>query len=800
MAYVRNPVVYVPDLTNGRPIVDGKVYLLTSGTVPPMHDSTIDPLDLLTVTYINEAGNTVEQPQPLYTSKGGCLYGNFPDAARQFMIAPQAYVFAAYNRIGELQYSAETSASDYVETDALAAVGSTVLIAGVPAFKYKAVKVFGHYVTDRDDASSVAAGWTALLAELNDGDVIVFDGMFKTPVQADQLILENFKNVVLWGGGFYRWAGCSEHIIRFHTCEGILVHAMSFIGVDTAWFQWGFQGLYTRDCVNTLIDGCKFKDIGDAAIRTCRVTETYYPPTTNGIVITNCFFTNCTQVTTSGTGALKYIFTGNVCENMYSLKIARRNTEETGWHLVYGNHFKNCGMGVELQGANKVKFFGNTVVGESLARMYGNDETFGSTWVANKDIFIDNNDFIATANTDCIHISNQNSNIATPTDVDGVIEITNNRMTQNFSGSRGAIFASSYAGAKLTNKLTIRGNRFLGTQHVNLLASQSSNPLSMSGMDLDISDNEGSFTSWFLSIIAHMSSTVTNGSFVCENNRIDCAGIIDLTYSGGVLENFAVLKEYVVNNNTFKTTGVLQHLKLGFEDKLPIAQHIEVTNNKFKVDTNTGGDVIRFTAPPASRAASHSYDISHNRFILTGTFVSTTAKPRAMIAPVQPTFGSVYPLNMIADDNVWVGTEARAPRSDNSALPLSLRTIVKRSRNTLESGRILLSSTTSTNINGVSGTIRTIKVYSDSSVEISGIWKNAAGNSFNLIFGVTLADTNYQAFFSPVYTESLTQRIVSKVVGSLVMRFSTVAAVDVTPFYDFFITGKLSESEMLNYV
>ena len=133
MAYVRNPVVYVPDLTNGRPIVDGKVYLLTSGTIPPMHDSTIDPLDLLTVTFVNEAGNTVEQPQPLYTSKGGCLYGNFPDAARQFMIAPQAYVFAAYNRIGELQYSAETSASDYVETDALAAANSTVLVGGVEA-------------------------------------------------------------------------------------------------------------------------------------------------------------------------------------------------------------------------------------------------------------------------------------------------------------------------------------------------------------------------------------------------------------------------------------------------------------------------------------------------------------------------------------------------------------------------------------------------------------------------------------------------------------------------------------------
>jgi hypothetical protein len=133
MAFLRNPVVYVPDLANGRPIVDGKVYALVAGTVPPMHDSAIDPADLLTVTFVNEAGNTVEQPQPLYTSKGGCLFGSYPDAAVQYMITPQEYVYAVYNRIGQLEYSGQTSASDYVETVALAAVDSTVEIAGVEA-------------------------------------------------------------------------------------------------------------------------------------------------------------------------------------------------------------------------------------------------------------------------------------------------------------------------------------------------------------------------------------------------------------------------------------------------------------------------------------------------------------------------------------------------------------------------------------------------------------------------------------------------------------------------------------------
>ncbi len=135
MAFLRNPVVYVPDLTNGRPIVDGKVYVLVAGTIPPMHDSAIDADTLVTVSYENEAGNIVEAPQPLYTSKGGCLYGNYPDSARQYMISPQEYVFAVYNRLGQYEYSGETFADDYVESAALAAANSTVLVGDVQAGK-----------------------------------------------------------------------------------------------------------------------------------------------------------------------------------------------------------------------------------------------------------------------------------------------------------------------------------------------------------------------------------------------------------------------------------------------------------------------------------------------------------------------------------------------------------------------------------------------------------------------------------------------------------------------------------------
>jgi len=167
MAFLRNPVVYVPDLANGRPIVDGKVYALVAGTVPPMHDSAIDPADLLTVTYKNEAGNIVEQPQPLYTSKGGCLFGSYPDAAVQYMITPQEYVYAVYNRIGQLEYSGSTNASDYVETVALAAVDSTVEIAGMEAADLVSLNKAVNCLMFGGDATGVADSSAAIQLGVN---------------------------------------------------------------------------------------------------------------------------------------------------------------------------------------------------------------------------------------------------------------------------------------------------------------------------------------------------------------------------------------------------------------------------------------------------------------------------------------------------------------------------------------------------------------------------------------------------------------------------------------------------------
>lgn len=193
MAFVRNPVVYVPDLTNGRPIVDGKVYLLTAGTVPPTQDSAINPADLLTVSYVNEAGNTITQPQPLYTSKGGCLYGSFPEEAAQYSVSNNSFVFAAYDKRGRLQYSAETTASDYIETDALAASDSTVLVGGVEAGS-GLIKVFDNVQSMK--AESIPVGITVTCNKYYSTGGLVAGLIYevKPPQAADEFINHTLPN------------------------------------------------------------------------------------------------------------------------------------------------------------------------------------------------------------------------------------------------------------------------------------------------------------------------------------------------------------------------------------------------------------------------------------------------------------------------------------------------------------------------------------------------------------------------------------------------------------------------------
>jgi hypothetical protein len=801
MAFLRNPVVYVPDLANGRPIVDGKVYALVAGTVPPMHDSAIDPADLLTVTYKNEAGNIVEQPQPLYTSKGGCLFGNYPDAAVQYMITPQEYVYAVYNRIGQLEYSGQTSASDYVETDALAADDSTVLVGGVAAGKIAKQLRLSYYVSNPNDETSVGNGFAALVEDLQDGDTIYIDGKFKCPVQEKTLTISGKKNISIIGGELYRWTGCAEHILWLQECESVLVSGVSFTGeAGAVIFDFGKQGVYLRDCQDVKITNCSFKDIGDGAIRSARFSDAPVTTLSKGISITDNKFSNCGQVTTSTSGVSGFIFANNKISGMHSVKLSRRVEADTdGWSLIYGNDMQGMVMGLELQGANNVKFYGNTVSGESLCRMYVNENVYATKFIANKNIFIEDNIFESSDGLDCVYINNKNYSISELTDVDGVISISGNKFIQNGACARGSIFLVSYSGAKLCNTLTLSNNSFIGDGHFSLVESPIANPVNMSDMGIEIDGNSGAFSSFMINLNVSISDTLENKSLSITRNAIESYGILS-TPMPWVTATSRVIKNITVASNEFLCKGVAFHLRLNADDKMPNAENIVVDSNIFRVDTTSGGDILRMALPPSARVGDFTYSITNNKFFLNGTFAEPTSKPRAIFFPNQTAFASGYPTNLISYGNEWSGSAARNPRSDNSLVPFTVRNIIKKNSQSYQSRQELVYRRINTAINGVAGTTRTISVYSDLSVEIDGYWINDAANSFNVINGITLSNSNYAISCLPVNAAVLASRIAAQATTTFAVRFSTLAGVDTSPYFYFNVKGSITEAEYENYL
>ena len=117
MALIRPAVNYIPDLNFGRPLSDAQVYLLTSTATVPQNAADINPTDLLTVTYLNDADNTVEAPQPLRTTKGGCLFTGCKQVIKQFSVNALVYIYAVYDKNGNLEYQGKTTGSDFVDVN-----------------------------------------------------------------------------------------------------------------------------------------------------------------------------------------------------------------------------------------------------------------------------------------------------------------------------------------------------------------------------------------------------------------------------------------------------------------------------------------------------------------------------------------------------------------------------------------------------------------------------------------------------------------------------------------------------------
>ncbi len=104
MSNIICPATYFPSLAYGRPISLGFVYVFEQGVSVPSTTASVNPSDLVDVFYRDEGDNEIEVSQPLQTSKGGVLYYGTADTVRSFYSDSTAFIVAAYDASGALQY------------------------------------------------------------------------------------------------------------------------------------------------------------------------------------------------------------------------------------------------------------------------------------------------------------------------------------------------------------------------------------------------------------------------------------------------------------------------------------------------------------------------------------------------------------------------------------------------------------------------------------------------------------------------------------------------------------------------
>lgn len=156
---------YIPDPKNGRPIADGQAYFFLGGYSAPSSIADVNPAFIAEVT---ANGNPV--PQPIYTSKGGTLIVGSQTNQPQLNVDPLVKRVAVYDKCGRLVYStAYNGVGAFVDADALAAPGSTVLVGGVAAGKiakrvnqFVFIDDFAHLVVDGDWTNAFKAALVAL--------------------------------------------------------------------------------------------------------------------------------------------------------------------------------------------------------------------------------------------------------------------------------------------------------------------------------------------------------------------------------------------------------------------------------------------------------------------------------------------------------------------------------------------------------------------------------------------------------------------------------------------------------------
>lgn len=259
---------------------------------------------------------------------------------------------------------------------------------------------FSQYVTDPMNRASVDEAVRQVNALMTEESTVDLTGSYVWPTVSFNT--GQNKHVQYLGGNFIRKDNIGTEYLIWLLGQDSAVLYGRYDGRSIGINNWGQQCIYVPGGINGRVMGNIFHDVGDAPIRYARNVTSGPSPQTDGFIISDNIFVNCTQVTSNNAGAGNVLITNNIFRNS-GLKITQRNTTFVGHTLVKGNIWCNmtdARLNFSCQGS------GDVVVEDNIAEVtagfigaYPNRDYWNES-LKNKGIKVRNNTFMVTGKLD----------------------------------------------------------------------------------------------------------------------------------------------------------------------------------------------------------------------------------------------------------------------------------------------------------------------------------------------------------------------------------------------------------------
>lgn len=652
-----------------------------------------------------------------------------------------------------------------------------------------------NFIEDPTSAGSVYKGLKRLNKQVIKGSVIYIDIAIVAPSSQIKIVKDN---VTVMGSSIFRNDFATEYPFwvgdTYTSVNGVSFVGLTIEGNSEQPFEWGKQGVYIKRATNTAFINCRFKKIGDAAIRLASsvpdgTAEGALESRTDGVQIIGCLFEDCTQITTNNTGAHSIVFSGCIFRRVYSTKFTQRNLVRCRTSKIIGCIFDDVRRIVEVQGGGNVEIISCHGTAEQLLTAYSNSSSF----VSGEHIPYGNIKF-----TDC------NFTLSCPSDTAIYLETTdgpNNNKVDNygFITLYGCVLTSTNSQAKLLRMF--RNISVDKSMHPSVLVEKCKLKNFVGTSLLDVDNNV--LDDWYVGLIDNDWDEVQ--TVIAANLRETGKWTIDIRKNRGNVQRYVhsltqtnMGENFIFEDNKLKCTSNdgngfsflnLQSQAYGF-----IARNISNQDNVIDLTDNWRPVTLNLAQPKFSNC---TLSMGNNKIILpkVGTTRELTLT-RPLYVSSQEGIG--WEDALMCYPSFVLGSEGRKIRAEGGsglgfgALELEFMWLSQESRSRLLQRYF----------SGDKGsTWRVLNIYSDGVVKSYGRSKNSSSNDFNTYFPFA-SDKVLDEPYAPAITpeEDCRTYLLQDVAGGFTARFVNSEGAEISPWFRYNVEYKVDINELANYI